>query len=146
MGKLVNLIMILVVLDLLFLVTGQLVLSNNGPQSVGSIIFKAILNINDFSTNELFNQIIGDVLNLGKSTVGFFSLAASSGIVILAAAVKSDRILFITIAMPLSLLINDFVVLGGKLMSYNKVLGIVIMAPILILYTLTMIEWVKEKD
>lgn len=146
MGKIITFITILIFVDLLFLATGQLFLDDNKTQSVGSIIFNAILNPKDLTGAAFFKAVIGDITQLFNSTGGILAAGTATGILAAAFLIKSENLAFIPIGVTLSLLANDFIVITSFLVSKNQILGLFIMAPIIIIFVMSCLEWVRNKD
>jgi len=132
MGKLFMFITMLVFIDLLFLVTGQL------TGSLTSILFTAIIDISVIRTSNFWVSLAGAggltaLLSISAITVGFI-------------VTKSDMVLFIPIAITLSVLAADFIVVFNLLKIHSVILATFVMAPIVILYILTILEWLRGKD
>ena len=145
MGKLIGFITFLIFADLFFLATGQI--CAHGVCTLTSIIFNAILDVGKISTTQLFSELIGNISNLFNSSTGIAALGASGAVTIGAFIMtKEFRVLLIPIALTLALLVNDFVVIGTYLASLNPILAVFIMAPISIIYILTVVEWLIGKD
>lgn len=145
MGKLIGYITILIFANLLFIATGQV--CSGGTCSLGSIIFNALLNLGSISLTDLFAELLGDALNMFNSTTGLAALITGGGVLIGAfVATKEFRLLLIPIAITMSFIAADFVVLFSYLLSLNAVLATFIMGPLMIIYVLTVIEWLIGKD
>lgn len=133
MGKLVSYISILVAIDLLFLITGQL-----GTDSTTSIIIGSILDPSSITFANLWKTLI---LAAG---IGGLTLAAGVFTGIISRA--SEVIIFIPIALGLSVLVGDFISVFNYLRSFNLVLATLVMAPIIIIFVVTILEWLRGKD
>ncbi len=148
MGKLITYLVILVFIELLFIVTGQMCIQ--GDCSLGSIIFSAILNINNFTNGSFWSDIIGDFQSLLSGAApgaGLFSLLVGGGVLLTAIITnRSDFLLRLIFGIPLAIIASDFIFLFGILAVKNIVLATFIFAPIVITFTLILIEWAGGKD
>ncbi len=131
MGKLISYISILVAIDLLFLITGQL--SLNSPTS---IIINAILSPQNIQSSQLWILIIG----------GISGLALGAAIIVGFVTRSFELFLFIAMVLGLASLIGDFATIYVYLANFNIVLATSVMSPIMILFVITMVEWLKGKD
>ena len=133
MGKLINYIAMLVVLDLLFLITGQLAIDSNLSLIVGAMIDPANV---DIST--LFKSLFID---------GGLALIVLGSTAIAGLVTRTDNLIYVGIAITLStLLIGDFVSIFNTLKDYNVILAVVVMSPVIVLFTFVMLEWARGKD
>jgi hypothetical protein len=132
MGKLISYLAILVSIDLLFLITGQL-----GLNSPTSIIINAILDPGNITTSQLWILLI---------TGGISLLAVGAAVVVGIVSRSFEIVLFVPMAIGLSALIGDFATIYVYLASFNAVLATLIMAPIMILFVMTIVEWLRGKD
>ena len=133
MGKFINYIAMLVALDLIFLITGQLSLTSNLSLISGALIDPTTVNLSSLWRN-LF--IAG-----GLATIGL-GAAVLTGLVS-----RTDNLIYVGISITFAnLLIGDFVGIYNILRSHNPVLATVIMAPIIILFAFVMVEWARGKD
>lgn len=148
MGKLVRYLTILIFIEMLFIITGQLLPSSGGsnPGSVGSIIFNAILNLGSLSLQEIFTQSIGQFGDLFNSSSGIGALILGGAVTLGTLFTKNDSILFIPIGFTLALLSLDFIFIANYLGSFNFILSTLLLAPITIIYIITVIEWIRSKD
>lgn len=145
MGKLITFLVILLVIDLLFIMTGQI--CNNGACSLGSIIIQTALNLQNGVGMALFNEIIGSLTDLFTSSTGLFSLFAGAATIIAGIAFRqSDTVLFIPIGATFAIMASDFVFIYVYLASLNFYLATIVMAPIIIIYIISVVEWVRGKD
>lgn len=145
MGKLVTFLTILIVVDLLFVMTGQL--CAQGTCSLGSIIFQTAINLQDGVNGQLFTELIGSIGDLFSSGTGLLALFASAATVIAGITfAKSDNLLFIPIAATFAIMANDFIFIFEYLASLNIYLATLTMAPITIIYLVSVLEWVRGKD
>lgn len=145
MGKIAMYLTILIFIDLLFITTGQLALGGN--VSVGSILLNAIINLADVQSGTFFQELIGDITDLFNSSTGIASLITGVTVAVGTLLLTSSELrIFIPIGLTLSLLTADFVVIAVYLIGINPVLATFIMAPVIILYVLTIPEWLKGRD
>ena len=145
MGKTTGFLILLIFVDLFFIATGQI--CSGGTCSIGSLIFNSILNIGNIPLGQLFTDFIGDFANLFSSGTGIAALITAGGVTIGAFLVtKEFRLLLIPITFTLALIGSDFVVIAVYLLSLNKLLATFIMAPIIIIYIFTIVEWLVGKD
>lgn len=135
MGKLVTYLSILIFMDLFFILTGQV-----GQLSVSSLILNLILNLVNYAQSGFYEAVFSLATGIGSLavTVGVVSgIINKSGIELLA---------FIGIGLSLLTLTGDFISIFNYLYTLNNVLAIVIMSPLVILYMVTILEWVRGKD
>lgn len=132
MGKLISYLSIIVLIDLIFLITGQLTQS-----SPTSVIINAILDPSNIQSSQLFILLI---------TGGISLLAVGAAVVVGVISRSFEIVLFVPVAISLSILIGDFATVFVYLASINVVWATVIMAPIMILFVMTIVEWLRGKD
>ncbi len=132
MGKLISYLSIIVLIDLIFLITGQLTQS-----SPTSVIINAVLDPANIETSQLFILLI---------TGGISLLAVGAAVVVGVISRSFEIVLFVPVAISLSVLIGDFATVFVYLASINVVWATVIMAPIMILFVMTIVEWLRGKD
>lgn len=145
MGKLVTFITILIVVDLLFIMTGQL--CTDGSCSLGSIIIQTILNLQDGVGLTLFHELIGSLSDLFSSSTGVLSLVAGAATVITGLVFsKNDSLIFIPIGATFAIMASDFVFIYVYLESLNFYLATITMGVIIVIYILTIVEWIRGKD
>lgn len=145
MGKVQTYLATFIFIDLLFIITGQ-ICSTDGC-SLSSIIFGAILDLNNINTSTWFSNLIGEVFNLLNSGVGLAALLATSGVLIGAFfATREIKILFIPMAVTLSLVAGDLVFIYNKLFGLNAVLATLFMAPMILIYLFNVVDWLRGKD
>jgi len=145
MGKMVTYLSILIFIDLLMIVTGQICAS--GTCTLSSTIIASLLNIGEITFKGFFTGLIGVFSDLGSSTTGLFSLIGAGAVIVTSfIATREFRILIIPMTATLALLTSDFIIISSKLISLNPVAAIFIMGPISIIYTLTVMEWWRGKD
>lgn len=148
MGKMINLVSMLVFIDLFFLVTGQLCVE--GVCSISSIVFGAILDPNTILDLGIFTFLIGTIQSLLSSPTGIASLlgGATVATVFVGSSIFRgiDTILFITIGLTLAGLASDFIFLFVNLSQLNFVLAAMTILPIIIIYIFSIVEWMRLKD
>ncbi len=145
MGKMIQFVTLLIFLDLFLIATGQICNSGNGC-SLGSIIFNALINIENVTASTFFSDFIGDIKNLFFSGTGFTSLALGAGVLIGSFFIPGDIRFFIPISISLALLTSDLVFIAAYFISINAVLGTMIFVPIILIYILTIVEWLRGRD
>ncbi len=131
MGKLVTFLVMLFVIDLLFLATGQLTLDSPSSLIINAIQDPSIIQDSNFWT----------ILITGVS-----ALAVGAAVIAGIATRNSDIAIFITMGTALALLTGDYLAIYNHLASINKPLAILIMAPIIVIFTLVIVEWIRGKD
>ncbi len=133
MGKLVTYLSMMIFIDLFFIITGQI-----GQVSSTSIILNTILDLSNIFGSAfyilLFITAIGGIAVTSGVTTGIINKA---GI---------DLLAFTATAVSLSFLVGDFLSIFNYLFTLNAVLATLIMAPIIILFLLTIFEWLRGKD
>ena len=132
MGKLVSYISILLAIDLLFLVTGQL--SVNSPTSA---IMGAILSPGTMTSSQWWTLLI---------TGGISLLTVGAAVVVGVISRSFELIIFIPMAIAMAALIGDFATVFAYLASFNIVLATLIMTPIMVIFVITIVEWLRGKD
>ncbi|HEC39513.1 MAG TPA: hypothetical protein ENI29_14835 [bacterium] len=145
MGKLIQFVILLIFMDLFFISTGQLCSAGTGC-SIGSIILNALLDIGNVTSGTFFSNLIGDITNLFNSSTGISALLLGATVLIGSLFIPGDIRFFIPITFSLALLTSDFVFIAAYLISLNAVLGTFIMAPIILIYILVVLEWLRGKD
>lgn len=131
MGKLISFILILVVIDILFLITGQLAID-----SPSSLIAQAIQDPSALTGLNWWSIIISNISILALTTTVVVGLVTRA----------SDILIWIPMSIVFSVLVGDFLLIYNHLASINQPLAIIIMSPILIIFTLIILEWVRGKD
>lgn len=145
MGKLIYFITALIFIDLFFVATGQICVE--GSCSLSSTVFNAIFRIQESTFTSWFAELIGDFVNNLSSETGFLALIVGGAVA--AAGVllsRSDFVLSLPIAFTLAVISADFTFIASYLIEQNEVLAFFVMAPILVIYILTVLEWAKGKD
>lgn len=146
MGKMIYYVIALIILDILFIATGQ-ICTASGECTLSSIMFNAILDIGNINTSDFFSQLIGNVLSLATSTVGLAALLASTGVLLgTFLATREIKILFIPMALTLALIAGDFVIIGSYLISINALLGVTLTSLVVLTYIIVIVEWLRGKD
>ncbi|KKN69654.1 hypothetical protein LCGC14_0439570 [marine sediment metagenome] len=133
MGKLVTYLSILIFIDILFLITGQLDISSGT-----SVITGAILDPSAFKTSVFFLIFLG--------VAGIAGLLATSGVTTGTLVTATNVLAFILMATAMIGLLGDFITVFVYLNSQNPVLAKVVMAPIIMLFAVTIAEWLRGKD
>ncbi|KKM62199.1 hypothetical protein LCGC14_1524070 [marine sediment metagenome] len=136
MGKMINLIIILVFIDLLFIVTGQLSIAETNPSS---LILQAILDPQTILSTQFFTLFfrvagLATILTTGAVLVGIINKA---GI---------DIIGFASATVLLTGLAGDYITIWNLLRAQNPVLATLIFAPIILMFIFILVEWVRGKD
>ncbi len=146
MGKLWFYISLLVCIDILFVITGQLC-SGDTACSLSSIVYGSLFNPAGFSIGSFFSALIGNIGDLTGSGTGIASLivgaAVTAGLVYFT---RAESVLYIPVALTLGGLASDFIVIATYLYALNQVVSILLMSPILYLFVITLVEWVRLKD
>ena len=133
MGKLVTYLSILIFIDLGFLITGQLDLD-----SPFSIVTGALLNPSAIKTSVFFLLFLG--------IAGIAGLIATSGVTTGFIANATNVLAFTVMAIGMIGLLGDFLAVYNVLRVYNEVLAIVIISPLLMIFIVTIAEWLRVKD
>jgi len=131
MGKTITLISILVFIDILFLVTGQLTLD-----SPTSVIIQSITNpssIMDFNFWQLF-------------ITGITALLVAATVVVGIVTRGSDITIFIPMALGIGAMIGDYITVYLHLAAINNVLATILFVPLLVIFVIVIAEWVRGKD
>ncbi len=134
MGKLIQYILILAIIDLLFIITGQL-----GFESSTSVILSALVNPSIVLTSNWWASLI-------KGTGAISSLIITTVVIAGIATRNSDITIFAAMAGVLALLAADFILIYNHLASLNLVLATMIMSPVIIVYVMTVVAWLRGKD
>jgi len=133
MGKLITMLGILIFIDILFLVTGQLDL--NSPTS---IITETLIDPSNFKSFGFFTLFLG--------VVGIAALAATSGVTTGTLVSATNVLAFLAMAIAMGALLGDFITIYIVLNALNPVLSKLIMAPVIMIFTVTIAEWLRGKD
>ena len=145
MGKLIQFVTLLIFMDLFLIATGQICSSGAGC-SLGSILLNSLLNIENATALSFFTDLIGDITNLFSSGTGIAALILGAGVLIGSLFNPGDIRFFLPVTLSLALLTADFVFIAAYFISLNAVLGTIIFAPIILIYILTIVEWLRGKD
>ncbi len=142
MGKVITFLTFLIFLDLFFIITGQI-----GDLSLTSIFFNALIDLQGSASSEFMASLLGNMLTWALSTTGVASILGGVAVVAIGVTTgRSDLILFIPIGLTLALIGGDLVLIFGYLLSLNVIVGTLIGGPILLVYVLTILDWLKGKD
>lgn len=133
MGKLVTMLGILIFIDILFLVTGQLDLNSST-----SIITSAILEPSLFKTSAFFLLFLG--------IAGIAGLIATSGVTTGILANATNVLAFAAMSISMIALLGDFITVYLLLNASNQILSKLIMAPVIMIFAVTIAEWLRNKD
>lgn len=145
MGKLITFITILIFLDLFFIATGQVCNVSTGC-SLGSILLNSLLDLENITAGTFFTNLIGNIGDLFNSGTGIAAIALGATVLIGSLFIPGDIRFFLPVTFSLALLTSDFVFIASYLISLNAILGTFIMAPIILIYILTVVEWLRGKD
>ena len=145
MGKMIQFMTLLIFLDLFLIATGQLCNSGAGC-SLGSILLNSLLSIENTTALTFFKDLIGDIGNLFNSGTGIAAIALGATVLIGSLFIPGDIRFFLPVTLSLALLTADFVFIAAYFISLNAVLGTMIFAPIILIYILTIVEWLRGKD
>ncbi len=121
----------LVIIDILFLITGQLTLDSSA-----SIIIRSIKDPSAITELNFWTVLITGLSTLGATAAVFAGFVTKS----------SDIVIFIIMSTTLALMIGDFVNIYNTLAAFNKPFATIIMAPIVIIFTFIIVEWARGKD
>ncbi len=133
MGKLMTFLAILIFIDILFLVTGQLDITSST-----SIITGAILNPSGIRGTQFFLVFLG--------VAGIAGLIATSGVTTGILANATNVLAFGLMTLAMIGLLGDYITIFNTLYVHSPVLATVIMAPIIMLFCVTIAEWLRGKD
>lgn len=133
MGKLITFISILIFIDILFLITGQLDIS-----SPLSVVTGAILDPSAIRTSVFFLLFLG----VGGIAALVSTSSVSSGIL----TRISDILIFTVMAVAMTGLLGDFLIIFLYLKDQNLILATVLFVPILLIFVMTIAEWLRGKD
>lgn len=133
MGKLVKFLSILIIIDILFIITGQLDIT-----STTSFVTGAILDPSGIRTTLFFTVFLG--------ILGISALLSTGGVTTGVVAVGTNVLAFTALSVVLGGLLGDFITIFNTLKDHNVVLATIIMAPIIMLLIVTVVEWLRGKD
>lgn len=123
----------LVIIDILFLVTGQL-----SMESFSSLTINAILDPSSITFSSFWDAMIG------KGGLG--ALVAVVGVTVGTILSATNVLVFLPLGFVFAVLIGDYLTVYGLLNANNPVLATMIMVPVMMAFILTIIEWVRAKD
>ena len=132
MGKLTRLIISLIIIDLLFIITGQIEAGGN-LSIIGSLI------ANPASKTSLFFLLFLGITGIASLVA---SSSVSSGIITRGA----DILVFTSMALAMASMLGDFATIYMVLRGQNEILATLIMVPIMGLFVMTIAEWLRGKD
>lgn len=132
MGKLINLIMILVFIDMMLLLTGQL-----GVNSPSSIFFQFILDPTNITSTQFYSIFI---------TIGVISLIGTGGVIVGSFISATNVLAFGAMSAVLAGLVGDFSTVYTRLYQESPILATIIMVPIIVTFIMTVTEWLRGKD
>lgn len=149
MGRLTTYLTILIVMDLLFIITGQL--CANGQCSFTSVIFSMAINPSLSIVSDWFKTLIASTADIfqGDASPGaigtLLGFVATAGVAAgsLIFGLKNDSILFASTGFALALLVGDFINIYTYFYSFSPVFALLMFSPITILYVFTCLEWVR---
>ena len=130
MGKFATYIMMMSGLTLLFYFTGLL------GETANSTLLNLLLNPENIASTSFTTAILTAIL--GISTVGVIAIGLVTGNIELA--------IMSPVAAYMLALGWDFVSVAQVVIAQDKVIGILLFAPILLLYVITIIEWWRGRD
>lgn len=144
MGKLIFFVSVLIFMYLLLLTTGQIDLES--ADSITSIVIKGIINMGELSFQDWFKQMLGDIFDFANSSAGIGALIVGSAVTLgTSFFASSEQRIYIPIAFSLGLLTNDFIFIFNNL-GLNLVISSFIFVPLGIIFTLTVLEWLRGRD
>lgn len=150
MGSIRNYLIILIMMDLIFIITGQL--CSNGICSFTSVIFSSIFHPENILSLDFYAQIVGNPIAL----VGGLAVATGIGFLIqqltsggisagsLINGLKNDSILFAPTGIALSLIVGDFINVFDYIYSTSGAIpAVLIFTPLTMIYVFACLEWVR---
>lgn len=138
MGKLLNYILMLVFIDLLLMITGQI------DNTVNSVLLSTILDVHNFTFGLLWQQLISSVTENGLAWI----IGAVAGVATGYFISVTDTKLFIPAGLVLGTLVTDFYTFYDTMINsgVDIVLATLIITPIIVSFTFMIIEWVRGRD
>ena len=133
MGKLVTYISILIFVDLLFIVTGQINLDSNL-----SFITGALLDPSNITLSVVFTVLLG--------AAGLGALLQKGGVTTGVIVTATNILAFTITSIGLTALFGDFTNIFVTLKEHNLVLATFIWVPAMILLMLIIVDWLRGKD
>lgn len=122
----------LVIIDLLFIITGQIEVSSQ------SSIIGSLINNPSSKTSVFFLLFLG--------VTGIASLVATSSVSSGLITRGADVLVFTSMALAMASILGDFANIFITLREQNIVIATIIMVPIMGLFVLTIAEWLRGKD
>ncbi len=150
MGRIATYLTILVVIELVFVITGQMCVGGSSSCTLGSALFGFALDPSSTTSSFWFKTVIGNVADMlsGDSSLG--ALGSLFGVAVAGIAVgslifglKNDAYLWMGTGLALSLLVNDFALFYAYFYSFSPVVATLIFSPIMVIFTFTCLEWVR---
>ncbi len=133
MGKMINMITIVIFVDMLFLAFW------GGSTSLESIIWNWLVDPVDFNTN-----LVTVALTSLFSTIAAGALTA---VVVALSGAKTDTVLFASFASAVILNIGkDYLFMFQQISQVNTLLATILIIPFLITFSFITIEWLRGKD
>ena len=130
MGKLTIYLMIMSGLTLLFYFAGLL------EDTASSILFNLLFDVQGISTNALVVGVVGIAVLIGAAT----TLSTVFVVVDYRTVLRAGFVVFMLN------LFWDFLAVTGKVMSVNVVLGVLFLAPLALVYILTVYEFFEQME
>jgi len=138
MGKLINFMLMLLFVDLLLLITGQI---NN---TLNSLILSSMLDFSNFTLSSLWSNLITSVSSNALAWIAGGVAMVATGFFISV----TDTKLFIPAAIILGSMVTDFITFYDTMISAGVgiILATLIIAPIIVSFTMVLIEWARGRD
>ena len=133
MGKMINMISIIVFVDIIFITFW------GGSTSLQSIVVNWITNPTGFDTNFITLAL--------KSLFTTIAAGALTAVVVALSGAKTDTVLFATFAS--STLFNlgkDYLFMYQQIAEINILIATLVMLPFMIMFAFITIEWLKNRD
>jgi hypothetical protein len=140
MGKMFTYLSILLFVDVLFIITGQQVLT------ISSTFINSILNLESLTLGSFVGELLGNFKDLFNSSTGLWSLITGAAVTATLIFTSSDLKITIPLGITLGVIGADFVGIWVYLNALNPILAMLIMGPMSILYIVTVVEWMLRKD
>lgn len=140
MARLINFVTIMVFIDLVFILAGL-----SGQFSPTSILINAVVDPSNIENSPFWLALIGVFVGTVALT-GIKAILASSTVASGFSISVTDTLLFIPIALSLSSLVGDFISIYLVLKAYSIILATIIMGPMMIIYGITVVEWLRGRD
>ncbi len=133
MGKLQTYVSILIFVDLMLIITGQL------TGTLTSAIFEVLLDVSLLRSTAFWSGLI-------QGASGIATLFTVSAVTVGFIITKSDTLLYVGMGVFFANLSVDFIVIYNYLRIFNPVLATMVMGPLIIMYAITTVEWLRGKD